>query len=562
MKENWKLINKKKTREDDIQEIVNMLLDNRGLKTESERKEFIEPKHPKDIRVDDFGINGKSIKKVIVRVAKALKNGEELVVYGDYDADGICGTAILWETLNEIGLKVSPYIPERFSEGYGLNSKSVAKIKEEKPNLSLIISVDNGIVANNAVEKAKELGIDTIITDHHEKGEKYPKACAIIHTTKISGAGVAWVLARELRREFNVKNDRPFLGNGLELAAIGTIADQVPLVKLNRSICFYGLKILNKTLRPGLISLFQKSAVKRGDIGVYEVGFIIAPRLNATGRLTHAIESLRLLCMKRQGNALKQASLLGKVNRERQKVVEDVVRSVKRRVDEKNLPLVIVVSGEYHEGVIGLAASRLVETFYRPSIVICKEKEISKASCRSIAGFNIIDSIRQTGKLIESGGGHPMAAGFSIKTKNIKKFKKKINEIAEKKVQEGMLVKKVTADMQIEFSSLTEKLAKTLSLFEPTGTGNSRPTFYTEKVGILEKRVIGKDKRHIKMSLCKNKKTFDSIGFGMSNLNSKIERSSLLDIVFQFEENIWRGNVNLQIKLKDVDILSDGNKKG
>lgn len=552
MKANWKIIKSSGKKELTDDELVSLLIKNRGL-TRSEIEDFLNPPNPENISLKDFGIDKKKLDRVLKRIEGAKKHGENVVVYGDYDADGICATAILWETLNLAGINVLPYIPERFSEGYGLKAESIRKLKEADKNLGLIISVDNGIVAHDAVNKAKKLGVDIAITDHHEVGETYPKAYSILHTTKICGAGISWVLAREIRKIFKINKDKPFVGNGLDLAAIGTIADQVPLIKFNRSIAYWGLIALNKTKRPGLISLFQESSIKGGHIGAYEVGFLIAPRLNSAGRLTHAIESLRLLCTGKISYGQKQAFLLGKTNAERQKIVDDsLIQAEKQMKGKKLLPIIILSDKSYHEGVIGLAASKLVERFYRPAIVISVGKEISKASCRSIDGFNIIKNIRKLKILIEDGGGHPMAAGFSIKTKNIKKFKVEMEKLAKRKITPRMLIKGVRIDTNIPLSIINKKLVDSLKKFEPTGIGNPTPTFITQDVEIIEPRAIGRDAKHLKLLAYQDKVGFESIGFGMGQLLPKIDSKGKANIVYSIDENSWNGKTSTQLKLKDI----------
>jgi single-stranded-DNA-specific exonuclease len=285
----------------------------------------------------------------------------------------------LWECLYSLGIDVLPYIPERFSEGYGIKGKSVQELKKKYSGLGLVITVDNGIVAKGAVDKVNKLGIDAIVTDHHQKGKKLLKAHSIIHTVNTSGSAIAWIFARELRRHFKHQPSY-FPGNGLELVAIGTIADQIPLIGVNRSFAKFGLEALNATQRVGLLELFKEARVEKGSIGSYTVGFIIAPRINAMGRMKHAIDSLRLLCTKSSGKARDLANYLGKTNAERQKIVEEVVVHARESVDISAGKDMIVISHEkYHEGVIGLAAAKLVDEFWRPAIVLSRGKRISKA---------------------------------------------------------------------------------------------------------------------------------------------------------------------------------------
>lgn len=524
--------------------IINTLLKNRGIKTLKEKKEFFDPTRPEKLSLKSLGISQTEIKKAIKRIKLAKKTKEKVIVYGDYDADGICATAILWECLYKLGLNVLPYIPERFSEGYGLNVESIRRLKEKDPDLSLILTVDHGIVADKKVDVAKELGIDVIITDHHEIGKTTPKAYSIIHTTKISGSGVAWILSREIGSD-----------SGLELAGVGTISDQLALIGANRSIAKYGLEALRKTKRPGLLSLFEEARVEKEKVGTYEVGFIIAPRINAMGRLTHAIDSLRLLCTKDRKRARELADLVGRTNFERQKIVETVVAHVLRQTSldkTRNKQGIIVVAHEsYHEGVIGLAAAKLVERFYRPAIVLSKKKDISKASARSISGFNIIETIRKLEGLYLEGGGHPMAAGFSIETSKIEEFTKKINQISKPLLTQDLLSRKLKIDLEIDFNQINLKLVERIKEFEPTGLGNFPPSFMTKKVEVLEARTVGRENNHLKLKLRKNDATFDAIGFGLASTHTLVP-SALVDIVYSIEENVWNNHTSLQLKIKDL----------
>lgn len=549
----WEILNK--TKATDIYEIVKALLSNREIKNPDE---FFNPIDPNKIPIKELGVDDKSLKIAIERIKKAKKDKEQVIVYGDYDADGITASAIMWEALHSFGLDVLPHIPDRFEEGYGLNSQSIENLKLKIDNLKLIITVDNGIVAYDGVKKAKELGIDVIIVDHHVKGTKTPKAFSIIHSTVTSGAALSWFFAKELSSVHGLRF------TGLELAAIGTIADQLSLTKVNRSIVKFGLVELNKTKRPGILALFEESGLtsnksnkvsplERRDlfkaIGTYEVGYIIAPRINAMGRLKHGLESLRLLCTKNKEKAFEIAKNIGSTNLERQKIVEEVVVLVRKNVSKDK---VIVIAGEnYHEGVIGLAAGRIVEEFYRPAIVLSTKGETSKASARSISGFNIIEAIRAVNLHIE-GGGHPMAAGFSIETSKIKEFSKEINKYASDLITDELLQKKIKIDCEVDFDHLNYKLLEELNKFDPIGPGNPGPTFLARGVEIEEVKTVGREARHLKLKLKQNEQYFDSIFFGGGEKYSYLKPKSNIDIVYSLEDNSWNGYKNLQLKIKDL----------
>jgi single-stranded-DNA-specific exonuclease len=552
-KRRWRVIDKTKKKLTTAK-IVTKLLKNRGIKTKKDKEEFFSPVKPEKISLRDLGIKKPALVKAIKRIEKAKDNKEKVIIYGDYDADGICATAILWECLYSLGIDALPYIPERFSEGYGIKGKSVKELKKKYSGLGLVITVDNGIVAKGAVEKVNKLGIDVIVTDHHQKGKKLPKAHSIIHTVNTSGSAISWIFARELRRHFKHQQSY-FPGNGLELVAIGTIADQIPLIGVNRSFAKFGLEALNATQRVGLLELFKEARVEKGSIGSYTVGFIIAPRINAMGRMKHAIDSLRLLCTKSPDKAKGLANYLGKTNAERQKIVDEVVVHARESVDISAGKDMIVISHEkYHEGVIGLAAAKLVDEFWRPAIVLSRGKRISKASARSIPGFNIIEAIRKFDSLLEDGGGHPMAAGFSIKTDKIDDFSKKIQEESAKMLTESILTPELKIDMEIGFDQIKYDLVRKLKEFEPVGLGNPTPSFVTKRVKVQDARLVGSARKHLKLSLEKDGKSFGAIGFGLGEDFGSLSRGSIIDTVYSVEENYWNGDVNIQLKIKDIRV--------
>jgi len=546
---NLKLLSKKRPKS--VKEIINILLTNRGLKLAKDKKDFFSPKKPQDVSLKDVGLDSRSIGKAITRIKKALKNKEKIIVYGDYDADGICASAILWETLWKLKAEVVPHIPGRFIEGYGLNAKSVETLKSKNPDLALIITVDNGIVAYEGVKKASELGIDVIITDHHQKGRKKPVTDYVIHSTLTSGAGIVWFFSREIKKK---KKNKNIPTNTLELSAIGTVADQIPLFGINRSLVSHGLKALGKTNRVGILALSKQARMEIDKVNVYGINYILAPRINSMGRLKNGIDSLRLLCTTNVERAEKLSRLLNKTNIERQKIVRGVLSRASKDIASVSKKNIILLSHkDYHEGVIGLAAGKLMEEYYRPSIVISKQKEISKASARSIKGFDIIKAIRRLDNLIEEGGGHPMAAGFSIKTENIEKFYKKINSQAKEKLTKDILTRKQKADVEIEFEHINWNLEKKLREFEPAGIGNSKPTFLTKDVDVIEIKAVGKDMSHLKLKLAKAPALFDAIAFGKGELVKKIKKGDKIDVVYSIEENIWNGNRNLQLMVKKID---------
>lgn len=526
----WQILGKKGG------DVIGVLLRNRNIVNP---KEFFNPKNPEKITIYDLGIGKGEVGSVVKRIKLAKKKKESVIVYGDYDADGICATAISWEALHEFGLKVLPHIPDRFTEGYGINAKSVKSLKEKFKDLRLIVTVDNGIVAYDGIFQAKKLGIDVVVLDHHQKSDNKLPTDLILHTTEVCGSALAYFFAKEIGYK-----------KGLELAAIGTIADQMELLKINRSVVKYGLKVLEQTKRPGLISLMTDSKIN--SVGTYEVNYIIAPRINAMGRLARGLDSLRLLCTKKMEKAKELSSLLAKTNFERQKIVDGVILRTGDLVTEEKI---IVIAGEsYHEGVIGLAAGKLVEKYYRPAIVLSKGKKVSKASARSISGFNIIEAIRTTGLILE-GGGHPMAAGFSIETSKIDKFRKEINKLFGKILTDELLEKKLKIDMEVGFSDITYSLCNKLKDFEPFGMGNPAPTFCSKNVEVLEVRGVGKDGKHLKLKLKQDEYILDAIFFGGGESYPDLKIGEKIDTAYNVEENVWNSHTSLQLKIRDIMII-------
>lgn len=548
----WEILNKG-GKASDVNIIADVLLKNRGINTTKDKIEFFSPMDPMKIKLHSLGISKNEIDKALRRIKTAIDRKESVIVYGDYDADGITGTATMWEVLHALGLNVLPHIPERFSEGYGLNLASVKALKDKDPNLGLIITVDHGIVAGKKVEEVKEMGIDMIISDHHQAGKQKPKPLALIYTTKIGGSAVAWFFAREIATKFKLDKSDFEIKERLQLAAIGTIADQLPLIGPNRSIVKFGLNELNNTERPGILAL--KSEARIENIGPYEVGFIIAPRINSMGRLKHGLESLRLLCTKDKFKASEISKNIGLTNLKRQKIVDEVVlhaRGAYKEIEKQSM--IILAHESYHEGVIGLAAAKLVEEFYRPAIVLSKKGNIAKASARSIPGFNIIEAIRKLESLYIEGGGHPMAAGFSIEVSKINKFSLELNKIAKQLLSQEILSRKLKIDMEIDFENLTFELYRKLLEFEPTGLGNYTPLFCSKSVEVMDVRTVGRDNKHLKLRLRQNEQIMDSIFFGGGDIYSMLTPDKKIDVAFHLENNIWNGRSSLQLRVRDVKI--------
>src|ERR1035437_10522952 len=374
-------------------DIISALLKNRGITTKKEIEDFLNPQLSK-VTTESVKINGSQLKNALARIKKAIKENQKIIVFGDYDVDGICASAILWETLNSMGANALPYIPSRFDEGYGLSKEGIDNLLKTG-KIDLIVTVDNGIVANKAVDYANKKGIDVIITDHHVPTEKLPNALAIVHTTLLCGTGVAYLLSGEIAKTQNAKYK--ILDTHLELVVLATIADLVPLTGANRILVYFGLQKLRETKRPGLLALMNKAGIKKEEIDTYKIGHMIAPRLNAMGRLASAMDSLRLVCTNNKQKAESLAEILNETNLERQKITQESLIHAKNKAEEKGIKNLLFIADEsYQQGIVGLIAGRMVEEYYLPSIIISKGEKYSRASARSVKGFNIVEFLRST----------------------------------------------------------------------------------------------------------------------------------------------------------------------
>ncbi len=512
------------------------LAQNRGLNTAQKLKEFLNP--TLDL-ITATKIT--QVEKGIERVIKAIKAKEKIIVYSDYDADGICATAIMWETLNDFGADVMPYVPHRIKEGYGLSKDAITELARK--GVKLIITVDHGVTAVEQVEHAKKLGVDVIITDHHVLPEVLPKSVALVHTTKLCGAGVSWRFCWEIVKKLD-KSYEEKLKEKLELAALATIADLVPLVDGNRAIVKIGLEKLASTKRPGILALIKSANIKR-DIGTYEIGHILAPRINAMGRLEHGLDSLRLLCARNQTQADELAKLLTKTNSKRQDLTISAVTHARGLVRSDHV--IGVISHEsWHEGIIGLVASRMVETFHKPMIVISRGPEKSKGSARSIPGFNIVEAIRTQSKFLVDAGGHPMAAGFTIETKHIDTFTEKINLHAQSIITEELLTPTIEIECPLKTADISQANYNEIIKFEPYGVANPLPIFVTRNMIVEDVRTVGPKNDHLKLQV----NGIGAIGFNMGEYRTQIRPGYNIDLVYTIAEDNYSGS--LQLKIKDL----------
>lgn len=537
-------------------EILHLLLKQRGITTQEEREQFLTPKDPYTVAPESVGIDPIMLENAAERIERAVKNKESIIVYADYDADGVTAGTVMWETVFAMGGKVMPYIPHREAEGYGLSTAGIDTVKKEH-NANLIITVDHGITGHEKVDYAKSLGIDVIVTDHHTKSDVLPDT-TIVHTTSLSGSGVSWFVAKTLferNKDRLVKDIDPY--DLLGIASIGTIADLLPLSSVNRAIASFGLKALSNSSRLGILALLQEAALEGKALTTYDISHILAPRINALGRLDHALDALRLLCTTDEKRAIALAGKLSLVNKERQNVTLESTLHAKQKVSDAKTHLqkkILVIADEsYNQGIIGLIAGKLVEEHYLPSIVLSLGETISKASARSIPGFNIVEAIRSQSDLLVDVGGHPMAAGFTIETKQLPLFIQRMEEYAEKNITKEMTVRILPVDMQIPLELVTADLFHTLQQLAPFGMANYDPVFVSTNVTLLEARLVGQEGKHLKLKIQNERKqTIEAIAFNMGSMYKELVAQKKVNLAYTITNNVWNGKEKIELKIKDI----------
>lgn len=510
-------------------DIIKTLLASRGLKTKKAIEGFFRPTHPKDIP-SPFD------SKPAIRLIKAhIKKGHKIAIYGDYDVDGICSTAILWETLYGDYKNVFPHIPHRESEGYGLSFTGIDHCLSQ--GASLIIAVDNGIVANEQIDYCRQKKCDIIVIDHHEANGQLPNANYILHATSSCATALSWFFCRDYLKTHNSEL--------LSLVAVATICDIVPLLDANRSFAKFGLEELNKTQRPGLLALFQQSGLYSNDsqlstLNSYHVGFIIGPRINAMGRLEHAIDSLRLLCTHDLNRAKELAIMLGEANRSRQELTRTSVdHALGQTINNQLTGIMLAADTSYHPGVVGLIAAKMVEKYSRPSLAVSIGDQVSRGSGRSVAGFDLTQFLRKHTKLFGKLGGHAMACGFTLPTTNLPKLAKVLSEA---KIDEKLLIKTQRIDAEIPLELVNWDLWFAIQKFQPFGLNNPIPIFKSSKITPKNIKKVGSLGKHIKFTV----DNLDCIWFNAQDISKNTG-----DIVYSIEENVYNGNTNLQLVVKN-----------
>ncbi|NMB62115.1 MAG: single-stranded-DNA-specific exonuclease RecJ [Chloroflexi bacterium] len=534
--------------------LIQQVLYNRGYRDAQTVQEFL---HGEGEMLDPYLLS--DVDKAVKRIRAGIANHEKMVVYGDFDVDGISGTALLCQALAEAGAQVTPYIPDRFAEGYGLNLDAMHSIAEE--GTQLLLTVDCGIRSVAEVKLAQELGMDVILTDHHLPGEDIPPAYAVICQKKdeelypnrhIAGVGLAYKLMLALFQQMGKSSAD--IEKYLDLVALGTVADVVPLVGENRTLVKKGLAVMQQGKRVGLCALEVESGIPdAAQVTAEHIGFRLGPRLNAAGRLDSALLGWKLLTTQDESEAMELAARLNVLNGERQAKTEEAYQTASAQIyverEGKGEEIIFAVNEAFHEGIVGLVASKLTEEHYRPAIVGTAHNGLIRASCRSVEEFHITHALDACKELLVQYGGHSMAAGFSVERQNVQALEEKLLQIARGEVNWEDANPKLELDGQVnaaELNSQIPAIMKGLALFEPTGEGNRKPLLYGQGLRVQEKRLVGKNQTHLKLKLKEGFILWDAIAFGMGNIINDL--ADTVDIAFHYDINDFNGGIQLMVR--------------
>jgi single-stranded-DNA-specific exonuclease len=522
----------------------------RGIRSNEEASAFLDADHA--IFHDPFMLTG--MDRSVELVLQTIQSGGKICIFADYDADGITAASLLYRTLKENKVDPVVYFPDRFKEGYGLNTSAIEQLASEE--VSLIITVDCGIRGISEAELAIRLGMELIITDHHIPGDRLPPASSIINPRQLddvypfkdlAGVGVAYKLAEALSSQLKGASQ---VQDYLDLVAIGTIADMVPVIGENRHLVQHGLRIINESTRPGLEALIHVSGVQPGSINSGTIGFNLAPRINAAGRLASAMQAFELLVENDSDRARGIAERLDRLNTERQRLTTEVMEKAEEHPPSPSEKIIFLFDQEFHQGVVGLAASRISDQYYRPAIVGTIGNEDTRASARSIPGFHLTQALEEVSDLLLRYGGHQAAAGFTIDNSKRDTFIDRLLEVADEKILDGMLIPIRDIDACIGLDSVETSLMTFLDKLEPFGNKNNQPVFCTEGVNVLAKRTVGRDASHLKLTLEGAGRPFDAIAFRMGEMANSLPDT--VDIAFHIERNNYLGYETLQLRVVDI----------
>jgi single-stranded-DNA-specific exonuclease len=531
------------------------LLVQRNIDTFKKAKEFFRPSL-EDLH-DPFLL--KDMDRAVSRIEKAIIDNENILIYGDYDVDGTTSVSLVSSYLKTITNHIATYIPDRYDEGYGISYQGIDFASDN--NFSLIIALDCGIKAIEKVSYAKKKNVDFIICDHHKPGDEIPKALAVLNPKRVDcaypykelcGCGVGFKLVQALasRRGQTIEDIQQYL----DLVAVAIAADIVPITGENRILTYYGLEVINSNPRNGIKAIIHQLNKKK--LTITDVVFIIAPRINAAGRIKHGNYAVELLTEMDFEVALDFATSIEKFNLERKELDKKITYEALQQIEsanEKEKFSTVVYSENWHKGVIGIVASRLIESFYRPTLVFTKSGNKLAASARSVKGFDVYEALNECSEYLEQFGGHKYAAGLTLDPKNYSAFKNKFEEVVKASIDKNLLIPEITIDLELELSEITPKFFRILQQMGPFGPQNMKPVFKTTSVRDNGYgKTVGADKSHLKLNIIygADQKTYNAIGFGLGNKIKSIKGD--FDIAYSLDENEWNGRTSLQLLLKDI----------
>ena len=558
MQKNWNILESnnavvsKLSKALNVSEIVSHLLVLRGITTFEEAKLFFRP----EISHLHDPLLMKNMQKAVDRIQTVISNGEKVLVYGDYDVDGTTSVAMMYSFLKNKVKEIEYYIPCRYDEGYGISLKGIDYAKDN--NFALIIALDCGIRAVNQVDYANKKGVDFIICDHHNPGEKVPEAVAILNPKQIdcdypykelSGCGVGFKLIQAFSKQNNI--DFSEIMEYLDLLTVSIGADIVPMTGENRVFSFYGLQQINKTPRVGLKALME-IANKTKDVTITDVVFGVAPRINAAGRIEHAKKAVEILVETDYAKAKLFADKIEGNNTTRKGLDKSITMEALEMIDVKKKSTV-VHSEHWHKGVVGIVASRLIETHYKPTIVLAEKDGILTGSARSVHDFDLYSAIAKCEHLCEKFGGHKYAAGLSIKKENLPQFIDAFEKSVSESITEDQLTPKINIDKVIDIDAVDDKLYRIIKQFSPFGPKNLSPIFVSK--GVIDNgygKQVGEDKTHLRINAKKNKGAIAGIGFGMGEYFEIIKDNQTFDVCYSIDENEWNGKKSLQLRIRDI----------
>jgi len=557
--------NEKLANELNIEPVLANLLVQRGVRTFDEAKAFFRP------QIDDLHdpFLMKDMNLAIERIEKAIQNNENILIYGDYDVDGTTSVALVYSFLKEFYNKVGFYVPDRYSEGYGISLQGVQYAQDNE--FSLVIALDCGIKANEKIDYARSNGIDFIICDHHFPGDELPNAVAVLDPKRndctypfedLSGCGVGFKLIQAYAQVNNIPLEKimPYL----DLVVVSIASDIVPIIDENRTLAHFGLIQLNENPCQGLKSIINLAGIADKSIAVEDIVFKIGPRINAAGRMESADKAVELLLSDNARQAKVAANSVNYFNDARKNIdrsiTQDALRMLAGEQELGEKKATVLYNSKWHKGVVGIVASRLIETYYRPTIILTSSNGLATGSARSVVGFDIYQAIEHCSDLLENFGGHMYAAGLTLQIDNVPEFTKRFEKYVSENISDELLIPQVEIDGELELDRIDSKFYRIMKQFQPFGPGNMAPVFVTQNVADNgEGRIVGLSKEHLKLSLIQENdpfKKFPAIAFQQANLFEYIQSGDFFDICYAIDENCYRGVSTLQLNIKDIKVNS------